>query len=327
LFWTNSSDASTLEMTMNWLETLLSPPVIGLVAIFLSILWMLRDEKDTTRPLLVFALILNLFYGFLLTVVLGSEDSLIPRKFDPILLLMDGALGVSAAGIALPLQGAWLTPLILIYRLLLPMMIFWFLITHGPDRRKALLVAYIAELVIGPLLYALLPACGPIYAFGVHWLDPPHMQYGEIRLGGMPNAFPSLHIGTAFIFVLFAQRRLWRMLSLAFLLGTALATIATGEHYVIDLIPGLAFGCFAANVGYRKIRTALFYLGIVLAWSLAVRFAGILLIATPVLVRSAALVTIALAGWATWKAWRMAAVDANASERLIEVGIPPQESE
>jgi hypothetical protein len=286
---------------------------------------MLRNEKDTTRPLLVFALIFNLFFGFLLTVVLGREDSLIPWKFDPILLLMDRSLGASAAGIALALQGAWLTPLILIYRLLLPMMVFWFLITRGLDRRKALLIAYIAELVVGPLLYALLPACGPIYAFGAHWLHPPLVQYGEIRLTGMPNAFPSLHIGTAFLFVLFAQRKLWRALSLAFLLATALATIATGEHYVIDLIPGLAFGCFAASVGYRQVRAALSYLGVVLAWSLAVRFAGILLVATPLLVRSAALATVAMAAWAVWKAWRMETTDANASEHLIEVGIPPQE--
>jgi hypothetical protein len=56
--------------------------VIGLLALFLALVWMLRDDKDKTRPILVFALVLNLFYGFLLTVVMGKEDGLLPWKYD-----------------------------------------------------------------------------------------------------------------------------------------------------------------------------------------------------------------------------------------------------
>jgi hypothetical protein len=41
------------------------------LALFLSVLWMLKDERDKTRPMLVFALTLNLFFGFLLTVVMS----------------------------------------------------------------------------------------------------------------------------------------------------------------------------------------------------------------------------------------------------------------
>jgi hypothetical protein len=63
---------------MHILQTLLSPPVLGILALFLSALWMLRDTKDKTRPLLVFALVLNLFYGFLLTTVMGGEGGLFP---------------------------------------------------------------------------------------------------------------------------------------------------------------------------------------------------------------------------------------------------------
>jgi hypothetical protein len=158
-------------------------------------------------------------------------------------------------------------------------------------------------------MYAILPACGPIYAFGAQWLHPQQVQAGLMRLAAMPNAFPSLHIGTAFVFVLFAPGRAWRALALAFLACTGLATLSTGEHYVIDLVAGLAFGSFAACVGYRKFRSALLYLGVVLAWSLAVRFAYPFLIAHAGLLRLCAAITVALAAMAGLKQWRAAAMD------------------
>jgi hypothetical protein len=133
----------------------------------------------------------------------------------------------------------------------------------------------------------------------------------------MPNAFPSLHVGTALVFVLLAPGKLWRAVSLVFLACTGLATLATGEHYVIDLVAGLAFGCFAASVGYRKIRSALLYLGIVLAWSLTARFGYPVLIAHPVLLRSLALLTVAMAVLAVFKEWSVA--DMRAAEPAIAV--------
>lgn len=290
---------------MSLLLALLSPAVVGMVSIFLAILWMLKDEKDKSRPLLVMALVINLFYGFLLTIVMGREDSFLPWKYDPVLLRVDGSLGISSASIALPLQGAWRIPLAVIYELLLPMMIFWFLIIRETRLRKSLIIAYVAELVVGPMLYAIMPACGPIYAFGAKWLHPPSVGLQAIRLGGMPNAFPSLHVGTAFVFVLFAQGKLWRGISLVFLFGTALATLATGEHYVVDLIPGLAFGCFAASVGFGKFRRALIYLAVVLFWSLATRFESGILVGVPFLVRSMALFTLVLVSWVLFESWRV----------------------
>ena len=70
----------------------------------------------------------------------------------------------------------------------------------------------------------------------------------------MPNVFPSFHVATAFVLVLFAPGKVWRGVSLAFLAATALATLSAGEHYAIDLVAGLAFGCFAASVEYRNVR-------------------------------------------------------------------------
>jgi hypothetical protein len=289
---------------MRLVVLLLNPAIIGLVALFLSVLWMLRNERDKTRPVLVIALVLNLIYGWLLTVVLGGADSLLPWKYDYYLLRIDQSLGLSAASMALPFQGAWRIPLIVVYQLMVPMMIFWYLRTRKWNGQGSVVLAYVAEMVVGPIMYAILPACGPIYAFGATWLHHPILPAQAIRFSGMPNAFPSLHVATAMVFVLFARGRWWRAISIAFLAGTALATLTTGEHYAIDLIPGLAFGCFAASFGRRRMRTASLYLAIVLLWSLAIRFESALLIASPALVRLFAAITVALAMEAVRKEWR-----------------------
>ena len=306
-----------MDWVMRLLLLLLNPAIIGTLALFLSVLWMLKDQRDKVRPLLVFALTLNLFFGFLLTVLMGREGGLLPWKYDRILFALDRALGFSTAAIAQPLQGFWRIPLIAIYQLMVPMMICWFLVCHHRNTRGSLVLAYVAELVAGPVLYALLPACGPIYAFGAQWLHPQQVQATIMRLAAMPNAFPSLHVGTAFVFVLFAPGKIWRSVSLAFLAVTGLATLSTGEHYVIDLVAGLAFGCFAASVGYRRIRSAFLYLGAVLSWSLAVRFAYPFLISHPSLPRLCAALTVALAIWAVFKEWRVPIL--HASERDVAV--------
>jgi hypothetical protein len=293
---------------MRILQILLSPPVMGILALFLSAIWMLRDPKDKTRPLLVFALVLNLFYGFLLTIAMGREGGLFPWKFDHILFRVDQSLGLQAAAIARPLQGVMRVPLWIVYQSMVPMMIVWFLVTSYRKLRASIVLAYVAELVAGPLLYSLMPACGPIYAFGKQWLNPPTAliaaQPGAIRLAGLPNAFPSLHVGTAFLFLLFAPGKLWKAVAFTFLALTCLATLSTGEHYVIDLIPGLAFGAFAAAVGAKDRKQAVLFLSTVLAWSLVMRFASFILIDFPFITRSFAAFTIALAIFALWKQWR-----------------------
>ncbi len=290
---------------MRLISFLFNPALFGTLALFLAAMWMVRDPKDKTRPLLVFALVLNLFYGFLLTVFMQREGSLFPWKFDFVLFRMDEALGLPAQAIAAPLQDALRIPLYVVYQAMVPMMIAWFLLTRYRKHRCSIIPAYAAELVAGPLLYAVLPACGPIYAFGAQWLHPPAATPAiAIRLTGMPNAFPSLHIATALVLVLFAPGKLWRGVALAFLFATGLATLSTGEHYLIDLVPGLAFGAFAASVGLVRYRQAAGFFGLACAWTLTVRFAAHLFIGSPLLLRAFVALTVLAVTAALVREWR-----------------------
>lgn len=289
------------------LSVILNPAMLGVLALFLSIVWMLRDEKDRTRPLLVLAVVINLFYGVLLNLTMSREGALFPWKYDHVLYCLDESLGLHAAVVARALQGHWHIALWVIYQAMVPMMIVWFLVTRYRGWRGSVVLAYVAELIFGPLLYTIVPACGPLYAFGKQWLHPPQVPAGAIRLAGMPNAFPSLHVATAFVFVFFAPNKLWKAVALAFLAATVLATLSTGEHYVIDLVPGLAFGCFAACVGLRRIRWAVGFIAIALAWSIGVRLAYGFFIAHPALVLACLLLTVAAAIAALLVEWHTAA--------------------
>jgi hypothetical protein len=282
---------------------LLNPAIVGMLMFLLSVVWMLRDESDKSRPILAIAVLLNLFYGWLLSVLMGHADSLLPWKYDYYLYRIDSALGVSAASVALTFGGAGCVWLNITYELLLPMMIVWLALQSEKDR-IALVFAYIAEIVTGPVLYAILPACGPPCAFGESWLQPQHVHAELIRVSGMPNAFPSLHVATAFVLVLFARDRIWRVISLVFLAGTTLSTLTTGEHYVIDLVAGLSFGCFATAVGRRKVSQAAAYLAITVCWSLVIRLGGEELAAHSGGLQAFALFSVAIAIGALWQAWQ-----------------------
>ncbi|HWC98091.1 MAG TPA: phosphatase PAP2 family protein [Candidatus Sulfopaludibacter sp.] len=277
---------------MKVITFLLDPRVLPLILLAASIFWMLRDERDRERPLLVLAFVLNVFYGFTLQVVMGHADGLMPWKFDYYLDNLDVALGFPAYW-TIRIFGA--TPqlgLALAYHLLVPMMIFSYANSRRRKGHPTVFQAYAAELAVGPIFYALLPASGPIYAFAATWPHHVEVPLRIIRLSAPPNAFPSLHLATALLFFLFSEGRVWRAWTFCFLVLTALATLSTGEHYMVDLVGGVAFGCFAAAVAYRRWGAAGWNLAVVLAWVLGIRYGTSLLLSNPWLLRSAAVASI-----------------------------------
>ena len=276
--------------------------IINLGILLLSIIWMLRDETDRSRPILVIAFVFNLAYGFALQFVMGTENGLVPWKYDPVLLRLDGALGLSYVPVAENFHFA-VMPLFILYQLLVPMMAVWFLVARKNGEALSIVIAYVTEMVVGPLLYAIVPACGPVYAFRKAWLAPPSVEAVPIRLSGMPNAFPSLHVATALLFLLFARTRTTRLIAVLFLVLTMIATLALGEHYVIDWIAGMAFGCFAAAVGRGEWALVGFF-GLSLGWPLAVRFGSKWLLAHPWALFAMVALTLVAVGRALYTASR-----------------------
>lgn len=281
---------------------LLSPVSIHIALLIACGVWVLRDEKDKSRQILFLALLVNLFYRVLFGAFMNTANGVLRWKYDYYLASVDKILGVSTAPVALAFQGIWAAALKGVYEVLLSAMIFWLALNRKACGNIAR--GYVALLVVGPALYCLLPAAGPVYAFGNGWTHPPTVQAKLIQLTDAPvNAFPSLHLAAALFFVLTARSRVWRGIAFAFFVATGLATLTTGEHYVIDLVAGLAFGCFLLSLGKLRIGRAIGYLAITVAWSLAIRFWVNALLAHPAVVQLSAVSTALVAGHAIWTEW------------------------
>ena len=80
---------------------------------------------------------------------------------------------------------------------------------------------------------------------------------------GTRNSIPSLHVGLATYTLLFgirsigpdlpaASRRLWTAIGTAWLAAIAYATLATKQHYAIDLPPGILGGWLAHAWAWRS---------------------------------------------------------------------------
>jgi membrane-associated phospholipid phosphatase len=272
-----------------------SSAFLALLLTFASVLWMLKDESDRTRVLLFFGLLINFIYGSVQHAFMGAMGGILPWKYDYVLYVMDNALGFSAPAIARSAAPSVLFALSIAYQLMVPAMIVLYIFAADGRHRKDIAVAYFAEMVFGPLLYVLLPACGPIYAFHATWPNvQQHPGLQAVRLGGMPNAFPSLHLATAIVLLSFAKPGAWRILAAVFFAATAASTIVTGEHYVIDLAGGLIFGCFACNAGRRNYRIASVFFAMAALYAVLIRFTPGTLVSHPFLLREFVIASVAI---------------------------------
>ena len=170
-----------------------------------------------------------------------------------------------------------------------------------PDMRPGLIL-YACGLagVLGAAAYWFCPATGPRYAFAGF----PTVRPGVLPLAAIPvapqfprNAMPSLHFTWAWLLWRAARPVSWlHHLTLAWLMAIAIATLAFGEHYVIDLVVAAPFAAtieaVVAQAGWLRISTGLLT---TIAWLLILR--GDSGLSTPV-AWAALLSTVAVSGWA-----------------------------
>ena len=109
------------------------------------------------------------------------------------------------------------------------------------------LTLFMAVGLAGFVLYRIYPASGPIYAFtgAFPWRAPSvtPLPLKPMLLASPPNAMPSLHFTWALLLWWNSRHLRWWVQAItgAFLLVTVLATLGSGEHYLIDLIVAVPF--------------------------------------------------------------------------------------
>ena len=109
------------------------------------------------------------------------------------------------------------------------------------------------------------PVTGPRYAFPAYFpgTEPPYSVLSSLHLQRIPvdwliprNGVPSLHFTWALL-IWWNTRSLprWaRAIALAFVLATAFDTLATGEHYLFDLIAALPFSLWMQATLIRTVK-------------------------------------------------------------------------
>lgn len=103
------------------------------------------------------------------------------------------------------------------------------------------------------ICYSIIHVSGPVYAFAADFY-PKNMPITSEIEGGLKflhpvprNGMPSMHLtGALLVWLLTAnlRRKIYFVLATIFMLATAYATIALGEHYLLDLVVALPFAAF-----------------------------------------------------------------------------------
>jgi hypothetical protein len=175
-----------------------------------------------------------------------------------------------------------------------------------------------APAMVGYLFFSLFPVCGPHYAFAVDFPNAylPYPMLHRLVLESIPvlpafprNAVPSLHLTWALLIWLNTRGlpRWARSLAGALVLATVFDTLATGEHYLFDLIVSLPFtlgmqACMVRTVRFsarERWLPAVVGCGMFLGWLAIGRFGFQWMLISRYLVWTLAVASSSVAlGWA-----------------------------
>ena len=115
--------------------------------------------------------------------------------------------------------------------------------------------AIIGANLVGLIGYVLLPTAPPRMFPSIGFID--HHSNGVVQLAANPYAaMPSLHAADALIVGLvlasLVRRPAWKMLWLVWPLWVCFAVMATGNHFWLDVLAGIALGSAAMYIVYRR---------------------------------------------------------------------------
>ncbi len=188
-----------------------------------------------------------------------SADRLRPYKLDLYIYEIDKLLGVQASfalGRMVLGHSSTIVLLALTYQLLPLAMVAIFAgyLRHRPEQEAWSVVSvFLLNLALSVPFYLLCPVCGPAYAFpGFSALPAGPVVPHPILLDAPANGVPSIHFSTA-VLILWYGRKLpfGRSIGVVYAVLTAVSTLASGEHYLFDLLVAVPYAALVVGVGER----------------------------------------------------------------------------
>lgn len=280
----------------------------------LSVRAVWSEGKERERVLSVLFPAVGLLVFLTLKQNLINVMALQPGTYDVYLFFTDATLGFHPSVLLRNFFLAhhhWYPVIAIIYSSLsVAMAVVYAAHLHKCKSKYYMLQLFLAAGFLGWLAYNIVPAAGPAYFFGWNFIGPvpayhelPHLALDKVPLPAtvFRNAMPSLHMTWALL-MYWNSRRLgswvhWFAAIFAFL--TAIATLGTGEHYLVDLVVAFPFSLFIQGLSSRplkdsRMRTNAMILGIVLslAWMLVIRLDPRVFLVSRALPWTAMLITV-----------------------------------
>jgi hypothetical protein len=264
--------------------------------------------RDRDRTLLLYAFlpaVVSLGSEYLSPTLMNFTEALHPKTLDLYLYSFDCSLRVQFSFLAGQVfaRHQWIGLAGLLFYIALPLPLALIYAANLRLKNKEAFHVMLAFLVTGPigvLFYNLVPATGPVHIFGQNfpWHPLSTSQAMNLILEALPakgprNAIPSLHM--AWVLLIWwnskGLARWIRVVALAFVIFTVLATLGTGEHYFVDLVVAFPFALMVQSLCLYPLpfqhanRRLAFLFGIfaTLIWMAAVSFATPLFWISPVI--------------------------------------------
>ena len=232
--------------------------VVGFVFIVAVVWRWFANPADARRN--EYMLVLAIFALIAVPATQAVADSLSrlrPMKMDLFAYVADGPLGQPAFMLGrVVAPHAWAKVLLNLAYGLLPMGVVLVLSAHilrRSVRVSSMVWAFVINLMAAPVFYLLLPVCGPQFAFPMFPLNPGHVIPHMIRIDAAPNGVPSVHTSTALLMVWFSRKsRAGLAATIVYLLLIVASTLASGQHYAVDLLAAIPYTAGVLWVSKRR---------------------------------------------------------------------------
>lgn len=233
------------------LDFLLFYPSVAALAVLVFVLaarWSLvPSDRKRTGYVLVTA-IYTVIFSAIAEWIANSMSRIRPLKLDEYIYRIDGLFGEPSFLLGrVVTRHLWVEVVLeLAYGLLstvaAAVLVAQLWVPESESEFRVALRAFLLSLLIAPLFYLVLPVCGPQFAFPQFPRSPGHITPHPVLLTAAPNGVPSVHFSTALLILWFA-RRWWlgRILGVIYLVLIFFATLASGQHYLFDLLVAIPY--------------------------------------------------------------------------------------
>ena len=151
--------------------------------------------------------------------------------------------------------------------------------------RKQYGAAIISLGAIIPLMYRICPGAGPLYLLHRFPYELPGSAFPHARqIGAALNTTPSGHFAWALMMFWFATKYATKPVRIAaglYAVVMVLATLGTGEHYIIDLVLSVPFAAGILALVYKQWKYAAIAMIAVVAWCYSLQN-GLVLVLPPI---------------------------------------------